>query len=325
MPGSAPHSVGTPSNADTTLCIDRSWMSWYGAHGGYVAALALAAMREDLAGRTGKRVPVRTMGAHFLAPVDGCPLHLAAKVLREGRRTSMSSVTAVQGGAPVLTASAVFGRGGSGPAYAGLPAPAAPGPDACPQLTLPRALAAFAAHLEIHPADDARPLGGGERAELLAWISFADRRPLDAQTLVVLADALPPALYAVWTVPRPVPTAELTVHFTDALGSGPAQQWALVRISTEYAGSGWAIENSAIWSTDGRLLALARQARAVREGFQAPRGTDPTRPAGTSTDRRTVPGDGPLRRPTAPFHDQEAAAPASDATAESISQQEMGD
>jgi acyl-CoA thioesterase len=126
-------------------------------------------------------------------------------------------------------------------------------------------------HLEIRPASDARPLGGGQRAALLAWIRFADRRPLDARTLVVIADALPPALFALWTVPRPVPTAELTVHFTDALDGRPAQDWALVRIRTEHAGSGWAIENSAIWATDGRLLALARQARTVREQFGAPR------------------------------------------------------
>ncbi len=285
MPDSAPHHVSTPTETgaatgpapqawpqtDGTVRIDGSWTSWAGAHGGYVAALALAAMHDRLAGRTGHPVPVRTVGAHFLAPVDQQPLRFEARVLREGRRTSMSAVTALQGGAPVLTGSAVFGRGGSGPAYTDLPAPAVPAPEDCPPFALPPDLALFASHLEIRPATDARPLGGGERAELLAWIRFADRRPLDARTLVVLADALPPALFALWTVPRPVPTAELTVHFTDAVDARPASEWALVRIRTEHAGSGWAIENSALWSTDGRLLVLARQARAVREGFDAPR------------------------------------------------------
>jgi acyl-CoA thioesterase len=202
--------------------------------------------------------------------VDQRALRFTTQVLREGPRTSMASVTAVQGGAPVLTGSAVFGRHGKGPTYtdpAGPPAPAVPQPKACPPLTLPSALAAYASHLQIRRATDARPLGGGERAELVAWMRFADRRPLDAQTLVVLADGLPPALFALWTTPRPVPTAELTVHFTDAVEPGPVPDWALVRIRTEHAGGGWAIENSAIWSTDGRLLALARQARAVRDSF----------------------------------------------------------
>ena len=120
----------------------------------------------------------------------------------------------------------------------GIRLPAVPGWYACPPLTLPRDLAAFAAHLDNRPATDARPLGGGERAELLAWIRFVDRRPLDAEALVVLADALPPALFALWTVPRPVPTAELTVHFTDALDVAPAEGWALVRIPSTPAAVG---------------------------------------------------------------------------------------
>ncbi|MGW2947905.1 thioesterase family protein [Streptomyces sp. NPDC001226] len=184
----------------------------------------------------------------------------------------MCTLTARQGGAPVPAGSAVFGWGGAGPALADPLAPPAPAPEACSSLTLPSDLAAFAAHLEIRPASGARPLGGGPLAELLAWLGFTDGRPLDAGTLVVLADALPPGLFAVWTVPRPVPTAELTVHFTDALDAAPVEDRVLVRIRTEYAGGGWAVEDSALWSTTGRLLALARQARVLRNGSRAAHG-----------------------------------------------------
>ncbi|MFE0630508.1 acyl-CoA thioesterase [Streptomyces sp. NPDC058864] len=269
MPGSTTDTDAVPDpgaeTADCTFRIDRSWWSWNGAQGGYVAALALTAMCDDLAARTGERPPVRTLGAHFLTPVDERPIRLAARPLREGRRTPVSCVTALQDGSAVLTGTAVFGRSEGGPAHAGTPAPAVPAPGACPPLTLPRSLAAFAAHLEIRPAGEARPLAGGERAELTAWMRFADGRPLDPPALVVLADALPPALFAVWTEPRPVPTAELTVHFSDALDAAPAEGWALVRSRTEHAGGGWAVEDSAVWAEDGRLLALARQARAVRD------------------------------------------------------------
>lgn len=70
-----------------------------------------------------------------------------------------------------------------------------------------------------------------------------------------------------------MPTAELTVHFTDALDDGAPRGWALVRIRTEQAGSGWAVDDSTVWSADGRLLALARQARVVQ------RATAPVREA----------------------------------------------
>ncbi|NEC48200.1 thioesterase family protein, partial [Actinospica acidiphila] len=62
-----------------------------------------------------------------------------------------------------------------------------------------------------------------------------------------------------------VPTAEMTVHFTDALDDGPAHGWSLVRIRTDHAGGGWAVDDSAVWTADRRLLAAARQTRVVRE------------------------------------------------------------
>jgi acyl-CoA thioesterase len=61
-----------------------------------------------------------------------------------------------------------------------------------------------------------------------------------------------------------VPTAELTVHFTDALDDRTTQGWALVRIRTAQAGGGWSVDDSEVWAADGRLLALARQARVVQ-------------------------------------------------------------
>ncbi|MFG2629784.1 thioesterase family protein [Streptomyces sp. NPDC048473] len=259
------------SDCSGNVTIDPSWWSWAGAHGGYVAALALTEMRAHLSEQHGEPGPVQALSAHFLAPVDERPLTLNAVVERAGRRASVSTFSGEQDGTAVLVGSAVFGAAGlrpgsapdRGPGYDGLPMPALPEAARCEPQTLPMQLAAFAQYLEIRPATAARPLAGGPDAELTAWVRFVDGRPLDAEALVVLVDALPPALFACWTVPRPVPTAQLTVHFTDALVSGPVQEWALVRIRTEHAGSGWAVDDSAVWAADGRLLALARQSRTV--------------------------------------------------------------
>lgn len=122
--------------------------------------------------------------------------------------------------------------------------------------------------MELRPAGPDLPLAGGDRAELLSWVRFLDDRPLDAPAVVTLTDVLPPALYAVWDAPRPVPSAELTVHFTDALDEKETLRtgWALVRIRTDHAGAGWAVDDSAVWAADGRLLALGRQSRVVRGG-----------------------------------------------------------
>ena len=92
---------------------------------------------------------------------------------------------------------------------------------------------------------------------------FRDDRPLDAEAATVLTDALPPALFATWTTPRPVPSVELTVHFGTALDDAPGAGWALVRIRAEHAGNGWAMDDAAVWSQAGRLLALGRQSRRI--------------------------------------------------------------
>lgn len=131
-----------------------------GTHGGYLAALGLAAMRTRLIGELGEDRPVRALATHFLAPVADRPLALHAVVERVGRDAAVCSLRAEQGGALVLVGSATFGASRSGPDHNGSPAPAVPGPDDCPPLALPRRLAEFARHLEIRPATAARRRAG---------------------------------------------------------------------------------------------------------------------------------------------------------------------
>jgi len=249
----------TADGLSRTVSIERSWLSWGGVHGGHVASLGLEAMGAAV----GDLRPVRALSVAFLSPVNERPLVLAPTVERVGGSTSVASLRATQDTETVLFAMATFGAVGPGPHYVGKPPPEVPPPDECPAMPLPQGPVPFAQHLEIRPATADRVLSGGEKAELTAWLRFADHRTIDAAGVTVLLDALAPGLFATITVPIPMPNVQLSIEFTDALTGDPIDGWVLVQIRTDHAGGGWVTDDSAAWSEDGRLLAQARQARRV--------------------------------------------------------------
>ena len=105
------------------------------------------------------------------------------------------------------------------------------------------------------------PFAGGAEPELVAWLRPRAGGPVGAEALTVLVDALPPALYGVATVPVAVPTVDLQVAF--APQTEAYDGWVLARIRTRTAGEGWCVDDSDVWTEDGRLLAQARQTRRV--------------------------------------------------------------
>ena len=240
----------------STAALDRSLWSWVGPHGGLLAAIALDAAREVVAA---DREP-QVVTAHFLAGPGERPLELAAGVLRAGRSSDVVRVDATAGGEPVLAVTATLARPRPGSTrYDAVPMPAVPMPDACPVVEATD-LVPFTQHLEIRRVGPG-PLVGGDSAELLAWVRWAaGDLPVDALSLVVLVDALAPALYGIATHPVPVPTVDLTVTLQP---EPPVTGWTLIRITTRTAADGWCVDDSDVWAPDGRLLAQARQTRRV--------------------------------------------------------------
>ena len=250
------HDLGVADGVRRTgAALDRSWWSWSGPHGGLLAALALGAAR----GVVGADREPHVVSAQFLAAAGDRPLELAARVLRAGGSSDVVRVETTADGEPVLTSTLTLARPRpGGTSYDDVPAPVVPPPDACPTVDQ-TGVVPFAGHVEIRRTGPG-PLEGGAAAELVAWVRFRDDRPVDAEALVVLVDALAPGLYGIATVPVAVPTVDLTVTL---LPGPPVVGWTLVRIRTRTAADGWCVDDSDVWAPDGRLLASARQSRRV--------------------------------------------------------------
>ncbi|WP_170286148.1 thioesterase family protein [Nocardioides rubriscoriae] len=245
--------------------LEQDWFSWSGPHGGLVAALCLRAGLPLL----GEGRSPRSLTVLLLETAAAGTLELTASPVREG---GSSAVVAVEAGAPgagtVARATLVGGRSRGTSALSAVPAPAVPAPEDCPELELPVELVPFTQHLQLRAATPARPMSGGDLAELVAWVRFRADVPLDAAALTVLVDAMPPGLYGAASVPIAVPTVEITVAFAETPEVPDTTGWVLLRISTRTAAGGWCVDDSEVWDQQGRLLAQARQTRRVLGEWQ---------------------------------------------------------
>lgn len=243
------------------LAIDSGWRSWDGVHGGHLAGLLAAHARTALPAPA----PLRALHASLLTAVRSEHVTVDAELLRAGRSVATVRAALTTGGRTAVTATATFGHDGPGPDSPGEAPPPVPAADT--RAPLPSAaLPPFAQHVEIRPADGRVPFGGGDEPSLTAWLR--PRTPLDdtAHAVLILLDALAPALYAVLPEPVPIPTVELAAHLTPAAHRHNPSGWVLARIRTDHAADGWCVDDCALWTPDGTLLVTGRQTRRVLTG-----------------------------------------------------------
>lgn len=240
--------------------VDDSWRGWTGPHGG-----ALAGLLIEVAQRASSReFPVRAAEVRFLGrPATGA-FTLRATEHTVGRSTTILDVIAEQNGAPVAAATVTLGAPGATtiPAHSARPAPIVAAPQDCALFQLPPEIVPVGTHFVIRPAAGPLPLSGADEAMMCAWIALDPALPIDAPSLAVLADALPPGLFPLLTAPVAVPTVTLSLQLhadlTD-LGNAPV----LVRAANVSSGDGWSVDDTDLWDDAGVLLATARQTRRV--------------------------------------------------------------
>ena len=242
--------------------ISADWNIGANPNGGYLLAVAMAALRQAAPGHPD---PL-TVTAHYLRPgLGGPPCTIDGRVLRTGRQLSTLRGTLTQDDEPrleLLAALCDLGQGNGAIADLDPPPPPMPSPDEC----IPRSAGEQGVALPIvdrldirlHP-DQARA-GSAGRARVSGWIRFADGRAPDALSCLLFADAFPPAVFGLLGVVGWVPTVELTVH----LRRRPAPGWVLASFDTVDIAAGRLIEDGRLWDAAGRLVAQSRQLALVR-------------------------------------------------------------
>lgn len=237
------------------------WSQGRTLYGGITAALAYEAVR-----RTYEALPpLRSAQFTFVGPASG-RLRFTSALLRRGRSSTLIAADGLSEEGAVARAVFAFGAArDSKVAHSFLTKPQAPAPDACASFRKEGAAArpGFWNNFETRLASGGRLIDEtADKPEFAVWTRFLDTGGVDPTTaLLALADCLPPAAMVVFPAPAPISTMTWTVdiaHLPPTLDG-----WHLLWASSEHASEGYSLQNMAMWTERGELIAVGRQSVAI--------------------------------------------------------------
>lgn len=245
------------------VSVPPSWTAGDLAPGGLVAAQMLAAGTELL---DDAALPPRSFTTQFLRAVRRGPYDVEADVLRRGRSTANVALRAVQDGAVVATAHAVFAGPRGGPEYSDLAMPevAPPTPGRGTEGYVPPLARPYADNVVIQERSGPAALSGSaEPMEKEGWVGFAAARPLDAPGLALMADVGMMPWWGRLEEPHGTVALECAVQFRGHARDGDPGDLVLMRSRTGLVHDGYLDWDCWMWSADGTLLCQARQLLVV--------------------------------------------------------------
>jgi acyl-CoA thioesterase len=244
----------TAPNEYGATVTDR-WNALGGPNGGYLLATCLQALKQDL-----PFPDPLAVSAHYLRPASPGAVTIRTEVVRTGRRVATGEARLLQGDREVLRTIASFTdlSKPTGETRMFDQKPSLPPPE---QMIDLMAGAPPIPQLSITERVDYRVSGlpgwfQGKPSgvpNMSMWLRLKDGRPADTLALVMLVDAVWPAVMEVGAGASV--TVELAVH----VRARPAPGWLACRISTRFVSGGFHEEDFEIWDSAGTLVAQSRQ------------------------------------------------------------------
>ena len=239
--------------------IHDGWDIGGNANGGYLMALAANGLRQ-----VADRPDPVSVTAHYLSPGRPGDALVTGEVIKAGKRFTTVTGALGAGGRTIIQVLGTFGDLSTNVAsdfvaVHGTP-PSLPPFEACVpresrqgQVAVP-----MMDRLEVRLHPDHVGWLRGEKlgvGEMAGWFGFADGRPLDTLALLLVADALPPAVFNLDIPSGWVPTVEMTVHVRAVPAPGPVR----CVFRTRFVHGGMFEEDGEVWDSSGTLVALSRQ------------------------------------------------------------------
>jgi acyl-CoA thioesterase len=202
----------------------------------------------------------RSFTVHFLRPPEAGPVTVRPVVERAGRSVTTATARLEQEGRSLALGVGSFSTAWPSPELADAPMPKVdpPGDRGESNREVPDAEPPpFLGMLSMQRRFGDLPFSGSHRAETGGWLGLREERPVDALTLLVLADAWFPAPWPRLSALAPAPTLEMSVYFRAPL---PLPDSLLLgRFRSRLVRDGFFEEDGELWASDGTLVAQSRQ------------------------------------------------------------------
>jgi acyl-CoA thioesterase len=266
-----PHSPELSASSGATYVreTDQTFWGHEAQFGGYVEALALAAMRAELRRNDPAAPEMRpvTVGIQFFRPfVDG-KMRIEVTLERRGRTMANLHARLHSGGKLAGQAVAAFGTRREHAEFqlASPPRELVDEPLGAEEPDTPSIHGVPThAHFQFFPRIGGFTPGSGEGALVGGWVRPHFDTPLDESLLVMIQDMWLPAAYHRWREPTVAVSIDITTQFRAALPyAGPASDGIFVTLHTTGSLGGFVDEDCELWSAAGDLLAQGRQTRFV--------------------------------------------------------------
>jgi hypothetical protein len=237
------------------------WLTHASLHGGYVLAVAVEAVTQELGG-TG--FELHHVALQYLRPFTVGSLRVEVSVERRGRRTASASLrlhsNGALGGVAIASAAAHRADDEADVALVGPPVvepydPAAndPSPSKVP----------IQSKVWMQPRIAAGD--GPVPAQVGGWVAPRTPEVIDHRWLAVVADLWTPAVFRACDGPRSGSTVDISYHARTVLPRADLTPGSpvLVVLTNRRSSGGFVDEDVEVWSADGSLLAQTRQMRLV--------------------------------------------------------------
>lgn len=243
---------------EVSLRIPAEWMQGRSVFGGLQAGVALQAMRTLV-----PDMPLRTLQATFMSPLQGDTLTATASVLRAGKNTVHVEARLLEGKQSLGVVIGVFGVGRPSGVVRKMVPPIVERSDARPFRYVPGVTPAFTQFFSASWLRGGFPFTGSDQPESVVEVDMRDNGLSTELHVLALADFIPPVGLSMLNKPAAGSTLTWMLEFLSPDVTGlPLSGWR-VDAEMQAAEAGYTSQTVTLWGPNAQAIALSRQSMVI--------------------------------------------------------------